>query len=106
MRFKAVKYSVEHYSSRRQTDYYEYSICVGLYRMHRLWTSAINNPVAWGASVNLCHAPAPCQTAKRIDVLFGVETSGDQEIFGPDPPEKRIRRRRHQITLTACNMVE
>jgi len=66
----------------------------------------VNNPVAW----SVCHAPEPCKTTERIEVLLGVETLGETFSIvldgGPDPPrrkeEKGIRSGHHQITFAIC----
>jgi len=46
--------------------------------MHERRTIAIDDPVAR----RVCHVPAPCKTAERIEVLFGTETSEDLSNIG------------------------
>jgi len=51
---------------------------------------ATDDSVAWCVSLSVCpsvcHAPVPCNTAKRIKALFGMETLGAQRtIIRRDP---------------------
>jgi len=42
-------------------------------RMHAMQTNAIDNP----GCLSVCHVALLCNTAERIEVLFGVETLRD-----------------------------
>jgi len=54
---------------------FHYLIILGfIIYMHEMCTVANDDHVAWVAYKCVCHAPAPCKTAKRIELLFWVET--------------------------------
>jgi len=63
--------------------------------------------LAWCVSLSDCYAAHLCKTAERIEVLFGLETLGDQRhivLDGSRDPHtlRRIRCGLCQITLASC----